>query len=107
PACQTEYHVHWQASVCVVQQQKRVEDEPPPEDEGVESADGNMDVEEAWAVLGLQPGCGWTEVERVRRSLLQQYHPDRLGHVSPLVQKLAEGAFRRVGDAYEVLKAQR
>jgi hypothetical protein len=27
--------------------------------------------------------------------------------VSPLVLKLAENAFKRVGDAYEVLKAQR
>ena len=104
PACQTEYHVHWQASVCVVQQQVRVEEGPAPEDE---SAGAEMDADEAWAVLGLAPGSDWAEVERARRSLLQQYHPDRLGHVSPLVQQLAENAFKRVGDAYEVLKAQR
>jgi curved DNA-binding protein CbpA len=46
-------------------------------------------------------------VERARRMLLQQYHPDRLGHVPPLVHKLAEDAFKRVNDAYDALKAQR
>lgn len=110
PACQTEYHVHWQASVCVVQQQVRVEGEPAPGDEGDEgdeSCSAEMDAGEAWAVLGLPPGTAWAEVERARRSLLQQYHPDRLGHVSPLVQQLAENAFKRVGDAYEVLKSGR
>jgi transcriptional regulator with XRE-family HTH domain len=107
PACQTEYHVHWQASVCVVQQQVRVDDEPAPEEEGEDVDRAEMDAGEAWSVLGLPPGSPWAEVERVRRSLLQQYHPDRLGHVSPLVLKLAENAFKRVGDAYEVLKAQR
>ena len=45
-------------------------------------------------------------VERARRSLLQQYHPDRLGHVPPLVRQLAEAAFKRVGEAYDTLKAQ-
>jgi hypothetical protein len=107
PACQAEYAVHWQDTVCVVQRQDLA-----PENEGSTAEDPAheetpLDVVEAWQVLGLTPGTTWSSVERARRSLLQQYHPDRLGHVSPLVQKLAESAFRRVGDAYELLKAQR
>lgn len=109
PSCQTEYQVHWQALVCVVQQLAAPSDAAEPDDEEATAYDPERDLEpfEAWAVLGLQQGSGWDAVERARRSLLQQYHPDRLGHVSPLVQQLAENAFKRVSDAYEVLKAQR
>ena len=59
-----------------------------------------------WTVLGLTEGSPWEAVERARRSLLQQYHPDRLGHVSPLVRQLAEEAFKRVSEAYDTLKAR-
>lgn len=107
PACQAEYTVHWQVDVCVVQ---RVEIPPEPFDDTAHThswPEIPLEPAEAWEVLGLKPGSPWPTVERARRSLLQQYHPDRLGHVSPLVQKLAEGAFRRVGDAYELLKSQR
>lgn len=100
PSCKAEYQVEWQASVCLVQQQ------PAPEEEAESAADEGMDVDQALAVLGLEQGCPWDEVERARRSLRQHYHPDKLGQVSPLVQKLAEDAFKRVNQAYEVLRAQ-
>lgn len=108
PACQTEYAVQWQDSVCVVQRL-----EPPQDDADFEDgADPQPDlshtpVANPWAVLGVAQGSPWAEVERTRRALLQQYHPDRLGHVPPLVHKLAEDAFKRVNDAYDALKAQR
>lgn len=110
PSCQTEYAVHWQAAICVVQ---RLEADAAPDDETETDADTEASEAPAsapmdpWAVLGLARNSSWDAVERARRSLLQQYHPDRLGHVSPLVHKLAEEAFKRVGDAYEALKAQR
>lgn len=99
PACKTEYGVHWQGLVCVVQ---RIE--PPAEDEPAPDAPA---ADDPWSVLGLDADSPWDAVERARRTLLQQYHPDRLGHVSPLVQKLAEDAFKRVGDAYEALRTRR
>lgn len=108
PACQTEYAVHWQDSVCVVQRL-----EPPQDDAAFEDGtDPQPDLSHTspanpWAVLGVAEGSPWAEVERARRMLLQQYHPDRLGHVPPLVHKLAEDAFKQVNDAYDVLKAQR
>lgn len=95
PGCQTEYAVHWQESVCVVE---RI---AAPQDEVAEADDTSP-----WEALGLAEGSPWEAVERARRSLLQQYHPDRLGHVSPLVRQLAEEAFKRVSEAYDTLKAQ-
>lgn len=101
PSCKSEYQVEWQASVCLVQH------EPLPEpDEAVPAAADGMDRAQALAVLGLEEGCPWEEVERARRALRQHYHPDKLAQVSPLVQKLAEDAFKRVNQAYEVLRDQ-
>jgi DnaJ-domain-containing protein 1 len=108
PSCQSEYAVSWQDSVCVIQTLAAPVDEEGdagPDDEHLHAAPEH--VTDPWAVLGLQPGTAWAEVERARRALLQQYHPDRLGHVPPLVRQLAEGAFKRVGDAFETLKARR
>ncbi|MCY1540115.1 hypothetical protein D9M68_757340 [compost metagenome] len=58
-------------------------------------------------MLGLDENSPWDAVERARRMLLQQYHPDRLGHVPPLVHKLAENAFKRVSEAYDTLRSRR
>jgi len=107
PACQAEYAVHWQDTVCVVQRHDAEADETIPEVQHPLVHEAELDPVQAWAVLGLKPGSPWSAVERARRSLLQQYHPDRLGHVSPLVRQMAQSAFRRVGDACELLKAQR
>ena len=109
PGCRTEYAVRWQGLVCVVQVLVIAGTEQG--DAGADAADtagaSTSGSDDPWAVLGLQPDSPWDSVERARRSLLQQYHPDRLGHVSPLVHQLAEAAFKRVGDAYETLKARR
>jgi DnaJ domain len=106
PTCQTEYAVHWQAAVCLV---RRIE---APEadggaDEGAEAATDAAAGTTPWSVLGLEEGSPWEAVERARRTLLQQYHPDRLGHVPALVQQLAEREFKRVSEAYETLRSQR
>ncbi len=101
PGCQTEYAVHWQDSVCLVERIAAPEADDGPEDQAADADDTSP-----WAVLGLAEGSPWEAVERARRSLLQQYHPDRLGHVQPLVRQLAEAAFKRVGEAYDTLKAQ-
>lgn len=106
PTCQTEYAVHWQASVCLVQRIEAPETESDA-DEGDEAVAQVTEEATPWSALGLEEGSPWDAVERARRTLLQQYHPDRLGHVPPLVQRLAEREFKRVSEAYEALKSQR
>lgn len=108
PTCQTEYAVHWQGTVCLVQriEAPEVEGDAGEDEEAVGAADGAAE-DTPWAVLGLEEDSPWDAVERARRTLLQQYHPDRLGHVSPLVHQLAENAFKRVSEAYDALKARR
>ncbi len=109
PTCQTEYAVHWQDTVCLVQRIEAQEaDDHTDEDEAGDEAlaDGSTEAT-PWSVLGLEEDSPWDAVERARRALLQQYHPDRLGHVPPLVQKLAEREFKRVSEAYDTLRARR
>lgn len=103
PACRTEYSVHWQAAVCVVQRHEN----SPESDDAPSAKAAQMTDGEACALLGVAEDSPWNEIERTRRSLLQHYHPDKLGHVSPLVQKLAEEAFKRVNDAYDILRSKR
>ena len=111
PTCQTEYAVHWQAAVCLVQRIEVPEAESDTDDsdtDGDDEAESDAAAETTpWSVLGLEEGSPWDAVERARRTLLQQYHPDRLGHVPPLVRQLAEREFKRVSEAYEALKTQR
>ncbi|MDP3578916.1 DnaJ domain-containing protein [Methyloversatilis sp.] len=109
PGCQTEYAVHWQDSVCLVERIAAPEAADAPDEEADEEADDEAvvpDPASPWRVLGLADNSPWDAVERARRSLLQQYHPDRLGHVSPLVRQLAEEAFKRVSEAYDTLKSR-
>lgn len=50
---------------------------------------------EAYAVLDLQPGAGWDEVELAYRRAAQRAHPDKGGSAE---------AFARLRRAYEMLK---
>ena len=106
PTCQTEYAVHWQHMVCLVQRIEAPAVESDTEDGDAAESEAATEAT-PWSVLGLEEGSPWDAVERARRTLLQQYHPDRLGHVPPLVQQLAEREFKRVSEAYEALKSQR
>jgi uncharacterized Zn finger protein (UPF0148 family) len=107
PACGTEYAVHWEAAVCVVQRQVPIEDEEARAEEDVTCGAPEMTEAQAWVILGLPEGSPRDAMDRARRALLQQYHPDRLGHLPPLLQKLAEDAFKRVNDACELLRSRR
>lgn len=109
PSCATEYSVHWQGMVCLVQVLEDLvgSGDEDGEDHTETANDPPSEPQSPWSVLGLAPGSPWDQVERARRSLLQQYHPDRLGHVSPLVRQLAETAFKRVNTAFETIRAQR
>ena len=46
---------------------------------GARTRDGGMSREEAFAVLGLQPGAGADEIRAAHRKLMMQNHPDRGG----------------------------
>ncbi len=46
---------------------------------GASGAPGAMTVEEAWRVLGLEPGTSRDEIKKTHRRLIAGLHPDRGG----------------------------
>ena len=58
---------------------------------------------QALEVLGLREGATHEEIRGRHRELVKRYHPDKHAHLGPVAAKEAEGRFREVQAAYEVL----
>jgi DnaJ-domain-containing protein 1 len=57
-----------------------------------------------WAVLGIAPGTSKDEARRAFRTLVAQYHPDKVAHLAPEFQELAERKTRELLQAWERLE---
>jgi molecular chaperone DnaJ len=60
-----------------------------------------MTYDEAYRVLGLQPGASADQIHAAYRDLVKQYHPDQYRD-NPLAE-LAEEKLRQVNEAYQLL----
>jgi len=58
--------------------------------------------DEACAILGVDPEASWEEVDRVFKIKVQYAHPDRFR--KPEEKKAAEGRFKRIQKAYDLVK---
>ena len=53
--------------------------------------------------LGLKKGASKEEIKKAYRSLVKEYHPDKVHHLGPEFQKVAQEKMRAINDAYEAL----
>jgi len=63
-------------------------------------------AKDPWKLLGIAPGTPKDEAKRAFRALVTQYHPDKVAHMAPEFQELAERKTREILEAWaEVEKA--
>ncbi len=66
-------------------------------------AELNMVESDHWAVLGLQRGASPAEIKQAYRSLMKQYHPDRVASMPIEFRELAHRKSVEIATAYEAL----
>ena len=66
-----------------------------------------MPLDTAYKLLKCGPTTAWEEVERVRRQLVAQSHPEKLASLTPEQKAQAQAEVKRVNAAYKALLAVR
>ncbi len=78
------------------------EPDAPPTD-AAEDDDGPLDVVQAMALLGVPASADEGAIQRAFRERSLTCHPDKVAHLDPEFQALAERKFKRLRQAYELL----
>ena len=58
----------------------------------------------ALSAFGLDEGATYEQVRSAYRELVKGYHPDRVAHLGPDLQRLAEAKTKEINSAYRVLE---
>lgn len=68
----------------------------------------SKEIENAYAVLKLDDGARWPEVQSSYREICRRYHPDTLSgnNVPAHLVQLATAHFKEATDAYQLLKQE-
>jgi hypothetical protein len=77
---------------------------PRPEPEPEFEPEPEPEPPDPWGVLGIAPGTSKDEARRAFRALVAQYHPDKVAHLAPEFQELAERKTRELLEAWEQLE---
>lgn len=64
-------------------------------------------AKDPYAVLGLKSTATDEEVKKAYRRLAMKYHPDRVDTMGEEIKKNAAEQFRKINEAYEMVKAER
>ena len=65
------------------------------------------EADSAYTVLEVSPSATDDEVRSAYRRMAMKYHPDRVATLGPEVQKAAEEKFKKIQEAYAIIKKQR
>ena len=63
--------------------------------------------ESAYKILEINQKSNDSELKRGFRKMANKYHPDKVAHLGPEMQALAEEKFKAVNDAYQKIKKER
>lgn len=59
-----------------------------------------------WSLLGLTPNAPRGEARKAFRTLISQYHPDKVSHLAPEFRELAERKTRELTAAWEAIESR-
>jgi DnaJ like chaperone protein len=65
------------------------------------------DIDSAYKVLEVSPDATDDEVKAAYRKMAVKYHPDKVEHLGPEIQKSAKEKFQQLQAAYEEIKKRR
>ena len=65
------------------------------------------DPNTAYRILGLSESASVDEIKKAYRKLVITYHPDKVQHLGPELQKGAKDKFQKIQEAYDTIKKQR
>ncbi|MBS0010217.1 MAG: TerB family tellurite resistance protein [Bacteroidales bacterium] len=64
-------------------------------------------VDAYYKILEIEPGASNEEVKKAYRKMARKYHPDMVSHLGEDFKEIAHEKFRKVNEAYEMIKKNR
>lgn len=80
---------------------------PEPEARQETSADGDAPPEEWHRILSVSPDASTDEIRRSYKTLMSQYHPDKVAELGDELKRLAERKSKEINSAYQQALHQR
>lgn len=74
-----------------------------PQQQPPEQAGAPEQNRSAWEILGIAPGASDDEITKAYRLRMSEYHPDKVMHLGPELQKVAERETLEIQKAYDEL----
>jgi hypothetical protein len=71
-----------------------------------EQPTGNGSSRDPYQVLGIGRNASQEEIKQAYKRLAGKYHPDKVSHLGPEFQALAEKRFKEIQAAYEALRVK-
>jgi len=60
-----------------------------------------------YKILEIDPSVSDQEIKKAYRSMAARFHPDKVQHLGPDFQKMAEEKFKAINEAYQQIKVER
>lgn len=65
------------------------------------------DTHASYKILEIEPAATDQEIKKAYRSMAARFHPDKVQHLGPEFQKMAEEKFKAINEAYQQIKTER
>jgi DnaJ like chaperone protein len=65
------------------------------------------DTNASYKILEIEPTATDEEVKKAYRMMAVKYHPDKVYHLGPEIQKSAQEKFKTINEAYDQIKKER